>query len=352
MINPANYKMNINVMELKSRILNFVRMNGPVLPVQVSRAVGSEVLFASAILSELVSYGQVKITKAKIGGSPVYYVAGQEARLQMLEKHLPDVPRKAFALLREKGVLWDKQCSPAERVALREINDFAVQVKISLASGEEIFWKWYMLDDKSAEQRIIEVSGGKEQMQAEVKPEPAISALQQADMVQKVQTGKQAEKPVALHPTAELLMHEVKRTQEKEQFKRLGGQEGIVKEPARKEGGIREKPIKAKEKAERGFEEWVWRFFKGAGISMVEHKIIKKNKEMNITARLPSAVGELAYFVKAKNKKRINDADVSLAYSEAQRHNLPLMLLSNGELTSKAKKFVNEQMRGVVFKRI
>jgi len=37
------------------KILNFIRINGPVLPVQISKYVDTNILFAGAMLSELVS---------------------------------------------------------------------------------------------------------------------------------------------------------------------------------------------------------------------------------------------------------------------------------------------------------
>ncbi|MBI5872209.1 hypothetical protein HZB88_03935, partial [archaeon] len=249
--------------------------------------------------------------------------------LQMLESHLSDVPRKAFGLLREKKVVWDRQCSPAERVALREINDFAFPVKIKMPSGEEIFWKWYLLDDKQAEQMIAGIYGAEKAIEKEIAP------------MKKDLTEKQMQ--TALTPTAALLLAEAEKTEHGKQSE---------KREDRKELPIEKKEEKHRQKQEGGFEMLVWNFLKKRQLEHIEHKMIKKNKEMNIIIKMPSAIGELYYFIKAKDKKRVNDADLSLAYSESQRHNMPLLFLSGGELTVKAKRLIEEQMKGIAFKKL
>ena len=53
------------VLELKSKVLSFVQSRGPVIPIKVAKHFGSNTIFISAILSELISGNQVKLTKAK-----------------------------------------------------------------------------------------------------------------------------------------------------------------------------------------------------------------------------------------------------------------------------------------------
>src|SRR3989344_1507655 len=93
-------------------IVRFVSMNGPVLPVKISKAIGVNITFAGAYLSELVKDKQIKISNAKIGGSPVYYVSGQEYKLQMLEAYLNNREKDAFRLLRDKKIIRDIIAEP------------------------------------------------------------------------------------------------------------------------------------------------------------------------------------------------------------------------------------------------
>ena len=69
-------------MDVREKIIAFVKIRGPVLPVQVSKEVKLDILMSSAYLSELVSNKKLKISYLKIGGSPLYYAQGHEASLQ------------------------------------------------------------------------------------------------------------------------------------------------------------------------------------------------------------------------------------------------------------------------------
>ena len=111
--------------DFRDRILSFVRTNGPVLPVQISKNFGGDMLFAGAVLSELVASKKILISKAKIGGSPVYYADGQGMKLSMLYTHLKDVHKKVYDKLNQEKILKDIDLEVWERVALREIKDFA-----------------------------------------------------------------------------------------------------------------------------------------------------------------------------------------------------------------------------------
>jgi len=56
-------------------------MVGPTLPAKVAKAINQPLLIASAALSDLSSQGKVKISNLKVGGSPLYYLPGQEEEL-------------------------------------------------------------------------------------------------------------------------------------------------------------------------------------------------------------------------------------------------------------------------------
>ena len=90
---------------LKEKILSFVKLKGPVLPVQINKETGRDSFFSGAILSELAGSKEVKISNAKVGGSPVYFVEGQEPKLSMLYDGLPMREKEAYNLLKEKKVI-------------------------------------------------------------------------------------------------------------------------------------------------------------------------------------------------------------------------------------------------------
>ena len=118
------------IVQLKESVHDFVNRKGPVLPSTVAKEFGNTTLFISALLSELVTEKKLKLTRAKVGGSPLYYAPEQAPKLvSLLKKHLTQQNREALSLLREKKVLRDRDRLPYERIALRELGDFAKPVR-------------------------------------------------------------------------------------------------------------------------------------------------------------------------------------------------------------------------------
>jgi len=117
----------------------------------------------------------------------------------------------------------------------------------------------------------------------------------------------------------------------------------------------REKTIKKEESKinEIDFYNSLKHYFASRNMKVYEEKIIKKNKEINFVAEVPSQIGLLKYFVKCKNKKSISDADLSLAFGEGQQKKIPVLFLSNGKLSKKAIKYIEDNLKGqLAFKKI
>jgi len=85
-------------------------------------------------------------------------------------------------------------------------------------------------------------------------------------------------------------------------------------------------------------------------VDILDEKIIKKNKEVNYITGVSTDLGKGVFFLKYKNKNKINEADLSLAMHEAG--NMPLIFLSTGELTKKARELLGTEFKGVIFKKI
>lgn len=279
--------------EFKNQVLSFVRMNGPVLPAQVSKVINKDILTASALLSELVSNKLVSISTAKIGSSPVYYVRGQEPKLQMLYGNLPEREKEAFNLLKEKKVIRDKSAEPAIRVALRSIKDFAVPLNVNLPTGLEIFWKWYLITNEEAE--------------AIIRP---------------------------------LIQKPVQREEQKIQKQEIKTQPEQI-QPKREETKVDD------------FSGIIHRYISKNDIQVINKDILRKNREIEMTVKVPSALGTLTYFLIARNKKKINQGDLSLAYHKGQSNKLPILFLSTGTITKKAQEYIEKNLKGyLVFKQI
>ena len=72
--------------KLKERMVSFLRMRGPTLPVHIAKDAGLTILFASAFLSELISDNRIKMSNMRIGSSPLYFLQGQENLLEKLSQ--------------------------------------------------------------------------------------------------------------------------------------------------------------------------------------------------------------------------------------------------------------------------
>ena len=119
----------------KQIILNLIKKNGPCLPIHVSREMGVNTLFASAFLSEMLDDKEIMLTYMKMGGSPLYYLQGQEPLLEPFFKYLPGKEREAFLLLKKNRILQDDKQLPAIRVALRSLRDFAFPITVNFPNN-------------------------------------------------------------------------------------------------------------------------------------------------------------------------------------------------------------------------
>src|SRR3989338_9100838 len=151
---------------ITDRVKQLVRMRGPLIPSQISKEIGTNILMASAILSELSSKGEVKISNVKVGGTPLYYVQGQEQKLQNYTSNMHQKEKEAYELLKERGVLKDTILEPVIRVALRQIKDFAKPIEVNTDGNIELFWKWYLLSNEEAEHSIKKMLGFEEEKAA------------------------------------------------------------------------------------------------------------------------------------------------------------------------------------------
>ena len=67
---------------MKEKIVEFIRENGPTLPVQIVSKTGGNSFVASAYLSDLVDKKEILQSEERVGSVPLYYLAGQESLLK------------------------------------------------------------------------------------------------------------------------------------------------------------------------------------------------------------------------------------------------------------------------------
>jgi len=315
-------------MGINENILTFVKEKGPILPVRVSKEINDSILMTSARLSELLSNKQIKVSYLKVGASPLYYVEGQEAKLQDYSDNLAEKEREAYELLKQNKILRDTTQEPSIRVALRQIKDFAVPLQVTYENRVEILWKWYLTGNNEVQQLIKEILSKKEEVKAETKQETSVIKPEADPPGQEMTREEQREKIIdSVKPK------EIQKTFEEQK------QELEIKRERKKidkEAFLRE----------------INGFFDRNKINIKETNEVKKNSEIDFVAQLQTSIGNVRYFCKSKNKKKVSDGDLSSALIQAQSKGLPLLFLTKGELTKKAKEMLETESNNIIFKKI
>lgn len=136
-------------MDYKQKILEFIRINGPSLPMKVAKSLGLDTIIASAYMAELVSKRSLCVSTLKIGGSPLYYLPNSEYMLEKFSEHLSSKEKEAFSFLKSERVAKDSELTPQLRVAMGFIKDFAKPIVVEGPDGvDEKYWKWFSIKNE------------------------------------------------------------------------------------------------------------------------------------------------------------------------------------------------------------
>lgn len=361
----------------KDKILNFIQRKGYVLPAHLAKEINSDILMASAHLSEMVSSGKLKVSKTKIGGSPVYYVETQRSKLQELKDNLNSKDKIAFERLKDEKVIKDSELDALNRVAMRNIKDFAVPLNVKHNGNSLVFWKWYMLSNEEAQRIMQEKYSEKAEVKKQDKEaEQEKEVLEKANLKkdeleqkQKIEKMKKEAEEKLFQERKRIWQEQQKIDKEKQDLEKKKSEEmnklkkdledkykheiTKMKQELIKEFG-QEKNIKEEpEEIQDDFLDQIKSYFENKNIKVIEHNIVKKKSDIDLIIKIPSNIGKLTYYCKARNKKRLNDGDVSQAFLQAQNKNMPAMILAPGELTKKAQNMIEEEFNNsIIFNKI
>src|SRR3989338_3612198 len=295
-------------------VLALVRQRGPILPVHVSKHINDNILMTSARLSEILSNKKIRVSNIKVGGSPLYYVDGQEAKLQNYADNLGSKEKEAYSLLKEKKVLRDSALEPAIRVALRIIKDFSIPLQVNYDGKTEIFWKWYLAQNNEVQDIIREILSKKEEINPQKNPaETQTKEITKEEAVQKEDTTKKYEIRPAIERQDTLKKQD-------ETIQKTADAIEKTKEEFSKKPDIRKYPAKKPSQAidKSYLLNKTSNFFNKNKINKIDEKEIKKNLEMDFIVELETSIGKAKYFCKAKNRKTVNESDLSTAMMQAQ----------------------------------
>lgn len=331
-------------------LLQAVRSRGPILPMEIRSVLGKgDSITIGAALSSTVSRGQVKITNVKRGGSPFYYVPGQEHNLEKLGEFLNEKDKRTFHYLKEKKIIRDREEEPLTRVSLRNIPDFAKKVIRFINGEEEIFWRWFLVPEDEAlyliEKKLNPSFKLESEQEAEVeKVEPVVEKFPEPKVSEPVpENNIEHKKEVKVEQKREVKIESSKPKQEKKQKKQEVDHQTSLPE---------EDDVDFFEENSEEFLDQVKEFFDDSKIIVKSSKLIRRGSDYEFVILMDTPVGKAEYFCKARGKKRCNDGDLSQAYLQGQVQRLPVLFLTNGEITIKAKDKLGSDFKGMLVKEL
>ncbi len=296
----------IDVLDIKNKIVDYIRENGISIPVRISKAVSLEPVFVAAILSEMVSSKMLKITNFRLGSSFFYYLDGQEKQIEQIgEKYFGGVEKEAFLLLKKNNILKDIEQKPAIRVALRNIKDFAVPFN----KDNELFWKYVFFEEKE-ESILVNIEENKKEV---------IENLEETRNLDKMNDLENI------------------RDNKLDIFEKDSSEENNRKED------IKYYKIP--------FIEEVKSFLQKKGFEYFDLLEDNRNEIIGIILA-DTSFGKNKFLVVAKNKKMLNDNDLIFAKNKADSLKMPLLILSKDKLNKKASDYLNEFSNLIKFYKI
>ncbi len=321
------------VLQTKEKIMDLIRQRGPELPVKLANTMGISNIFTSAFMSELVGEQKLKISHMRVGSSPLYYILGQEEQLQKYANYLNNKEKEAFGNLKDKQILQDDELEPAIRVALRSLKDFAVQIQISKGQENKIFWKIHTLSNEDAKNLISLKINPKEKEVTEEKKE----------ILQAEENKKFVKEQISYDRRSD---HNLK-SEIIEGNDRHKSEEKINSSPQKSEVEITEK-IKEKTTPKEKiklvssvFLTNIKEILANKDFEVLSEILIKK-KEYVAKIRTNTQFGKQEFYLIAKEKKKINSDDLTIALQKAQAEKMPALIMSTGEIDKKSLEYYKE----------
>lgn len=303
------------VANTKERIISYIQLKGPSLPVHIARQIDSSPLFTSAFLSELYREQKLLMSHLKVGSSSLYLISGQEQQLENFVQYLNQKEREAYNLLKENKVLMDEQLQPAIRVAIREIKDFALPFRATIETEQKIFWRYAFTPETEVEEilkkRFSKHSSEQKQIASQEKSKEEITPSENSSKEQ---------------------IKEAVQSEERDQT-------------------IHKRSIKKKKPADSKFLSNLKEYLTAKDIEILSI-IEEKAKELSAKIRINDSFGKQEYYLIAKERKKVKEEDLALVLHKAQQEKMLALFMAPGELDKKAHEFIKEYRNLVKFDRV
>jgi len=377
----------------KEKILEVVKQ-GPTFPAKIAKQLGGggDTMLIGAILSTLISTGDIKVSTLKVGGSPLYYVPEQESKLEDFLSYMNEKDKRVFILLKAQKVLQDSAQDPLTRVSLRTIKDFAKSFEIDYQGQKVLFWRFYSLSKEDAvpiakkvvieakqvetETPVVKEAMVKEPVQKSehkpsliMDPKPVVietpiatqiettrvhaeekhvhtekKHVEHVDIVQQVLEDK-----VPQNVSSEKIheKHEHHEKSEKAEHHEHAEKEQDGKEHEKHKTNAAKVPKTPKvPKVEYDFFEVILNHVASKRLDVISKEKIKKTEYDLI---LKNHENNEYIYCKAKDKDTISEGDLAPALIFAQNKKMPCLFLSTGTLSQRAESMIHKEFSGLTF---
>ncbi|MBI2572272.1 hypothetical protein HYV86_00265 [Candidatus Woesearchaeota archaeon] len=327
----------------EDQILSFIRTSGPTIPSKVAKIIKTEILIASAHLSDLSSRGKVKVSSLKWGGSPLYYVPGQESQLYNFAKdNLNPKDFEVLEMLRNEGVLREAELELLPRVAIRSLKDFAVPLQVTTPDKTELFWKWHMLTNQEANERIAYILHPPAQIPITIPEEvPDLAVVEPEQDIVSNKSNEDSIKPVVSTLMQDKSIEKERKTVVRKQREKQKTIVEVEEKTPIDELLVAHETSKPEFSLADPFFAELKSYCQIMNMFIADGELVRKNAEINLRSQLHTPLGKVHFFCKAKKKAKVDEKDLSAAFIEAQMKKLPLLFLYTGELTKKAVEMVD-----------
>ena len=327
---------------LDQQILDMMKVRGAIIPAQIAKDIHKDLMMTSAILSELSSKKKVKVSHLKIGGTPLYYLEGQEAQLQKFSDRLDPKEKTAFTLLSQQKIAREEELNPVMKFLMRKIKDFAIPLEVTYNNQTEIFWKWYLLPNDDAELMI------KQKLGLLPRPKPASmmgEALTQKPIppVMPKPQPRPAPRPVQRPMPVPVPKIIQRAPEQKPKPVEVSTPESVAAPDVAPQQSLAVLP----EAPPSSLLGQMKSFFEGKQIKVVLYIPPQKKSEEECIIHIPTPVGMLAYLCVGHAKKTLGEAEITSAFAKGQLRKLPVLLLSKAKASKKVTERLEKDFKSI-----
>ncbi len=314
----------------KEKILEVVKQ-GPTIPSKIVKVVGGDTMLIGAILSGMISTGEIRYSSLKVGGSPIYYIPEHEARLEEFMQYLNDKDQKNARILKEEKVMQESRLDPLTRVSMKTIKDFAKPFE----SGNKLFYRYFLVEKEEAERLASEINKQDEKS---------------AKYVILDEDSSQTDKAIAIHQAVTPEPLPAKNALDPEKIVSPQSKPEVMvetphehkRETMHETRHVKHHDVPHTHESKKDFFEKIKEYVHNKGLDIISKEKIKKTEYSLVLKNHDS--NEYIYCV-AKDKKTVNEGDLSTAFVFSHQKRMPCIFLMTGHLTKKAEMMKEKEFK-------